>query len=378
MIQNIHPSGKTEYDDSVKHLPMNGRYVIPGLWDMHVHIAWSPDVDSIVLPHFIRHGITGIRDMGGDLALLQEMKKYSHSVNGPMITGAGPFLDGTPALHPEFSIEVSESSDISKLLDSLVVNGSDFFKVYSLLGEKELDEIISYAEEKNMKVVGHLSERIDPMNSIKQGIDCIEHLNRLEETWMEDPGQFDSIVNQMEIMNTALCPTLVIYKKKSLMSNSLRDANLDNTIPSLLDSEWASAMQRVIADEKEDLQGTAKRRRFELQKEVVKKFKDSKVPILAGSDFAGMPFVYPGFGLHEELEVLVEAGFSNEEVLRMATLQAAIYLGLSEKAGSIDQGKTADLVLLHANPLEDIRSTRQIYMVLRNGKIVYQEDHEAD
>jgi imidazolonepropionase-like amidohydrolase len=131
------------------------------------------------------HGITGIRDMGGDLNIMQEFKeeiKNGH-IAGPEIYGAGPIIDGNPPVYKDFTIPVDNQTEVIPILDSLRLKGVDFFKTYSLIKEKQINQIASYCKKNNFSFAGHLSEYIEPEISIEYGQKSIEHLNRLEEIW---------------------------------------------------------------------------------------------------------------------------------------------------------------------------------------------------
>ncbi len=148
-----------------------GRYAIPGLWDMHVHLCWSDTNASLLLPALLAHGITGVRDMGGDLRILNAFKQRvgNDPTAGPDLFGCGPIIDGNPPVFPDFTLPVDSTTDLPRVLDSLAANGADFFKVYSLLGEAELERIAAYSKAHQMVFAGHLSEYVAPGRAITLG-----------------------------------------------------------------------------------------------------------------------------------------------------------------------------------------------------------------
>ncbi len=350
-----------------------GKYLCPGLWDMHFHLCWDNDNDTLLFPLLLANGITGIRDMGGDLTIMRNFKREVQDVEiaGPEIFGAGPIIDGNPPVHFDFSLPVDNHTNMNMLLDSLKNNGADFFKTYSLIQEAQLKDIAVYGSKNNMHFAGHLSEYIEPETSISLGQRSVEHLNRLDEIWQTNTSRIDSLANLMVAKKTALCPTLITYQLKT----KVRDTTIVNNgytkyIPTSLMTEWkatwAKRLQRHSKlDDWQELEKT-----FIGQRELVKTLHQKGVMILAGSDFAGMPYVYPAISLHQELRLLVDAGLSNYEALKTATVNPAIYMNRQQNYGSVSVGKYADLLVLEKNPLENIDHLKLINRVIVKGKIV--------
>jgi len=359
------PNGTTVIDGT-------GRYAIPGLWDMHVHACWSDTNASLLLPALLAHGITGVRDMGGDLHLLNAFKQrvLAEPSAGPDLFGCGPIIDGDPPVFPDFTLPVNSATDLPNVLDSLSANGADFFKVYSLLAPEELERIASYSKEHDRVFAGHLSEYVEPERAIALGQRSIEHLNRLDEVWMEDRYRLDAIASAMVEHGTWSCPTLIAYQRKShLYDPALRDTVMDALVPGL-QAEWEQAVRKRTERYGAPHQRDSLEKRYQQQLALVEHLKERGVRLLAGSDLAGMAFVYPGSGLLEELELLVSAGLSNAEALRSATLSPAEYFGAQAELGSIATGKVADLVVLEGNPLAEIRKTRTVVHVVHRGVLV--------
>jgi len=137
---------------NTKYIDGKGKYLCPGLWDMHFHLCWDKYNDTLLYPALLKNGITGIRDMGGDLKIMNDFKQIK-PVNNLNIFGAGPMIDGNPPVYRDFSMPVDDSSDITKLLDSLKNNGSDFFKTYSLIKEEQLKEISAYCKKNDGNLI---------------------------------------------------------------------------------------------------------------------------------------------------------------------------------------------------------------------------------
>lgn len=351
----------------------NGKYLMPGLWDMHFHLCWQNNNDSLLFPILLKNGITGIRDMGGDLNIMQAMKDRSRkeSIQGPRIFGCGPMIDGDPPVQRDFSLPVDETTNMEKVLDSLKNKGADFFKTYSLIKENQLKDISAYCHHNKMSFAGHLSEYIEPEVSIKLGQKSIEHLNRLDETWQTNKGRIDSIGRLMVTHQTFLCPTLLTYQLKTrLRDSSIKKASYDPYIPAPLVKEWDLLWNKRIQRATKNEDWDRLHQVFVSQKQLVNHLHNMGVKLLAGSDFAGMPYVYPGISLHEELILLAESGLTNTEVIRTATINPAIFMSVQQRHGSIATGKFADLVILDKDPLEDIKNIHTIHSVFVNGKLV--------
>lgn len=354
-----------------------GTYAIPGLWDMHVHVCWSDTNASLLLPTLLKHGITGVRDMGGDLRIANAFKERvaSDPTQGPDIVACGPILDGDPPVFPDFTESLSGASDVEHVIDSLLADGADFIKVYSLLDGPEFQRVADHSTAKGVRFAGHLSELVSPEIAIRSGQRSVEHLNRLDDIWFTDPARSDSIVSLMVAMETWSCPTLVVYDRKARAHDPrLRDTVLDALVPGL-QAEWQSWLRSRTEHYDTEHERDSLRIAFQQQLALVKRMHERGVRILAGSDLSGQAFVYPGIGLHEELELLVAAGLSTAEALRSATLGPATYFGVEATQGSITVGKQADLVILSDDPLEAIRNMRSIKAVLHRGVVCGQRLH---
>ncbi len=352
----------------------SGKYLSPGFWDMHFHLTWTNGNDTLLFPILLKNGITGLRDMGGDLNIMKEIKTHikEGKLPGLTIIGPGPMIDGNPPVYSEFSMPVDDNSSMSSVLDSLKRNGSDFFKTYSLIKENQLRAISLYCQENNFQFAGHLSEYIDPEVSISLGQHSIEHLNRLDEIWKADPQRIERIGKLMLKNHTALCPTLITYQLKTRVRDStVTDNDYNKYIPASLMTEWKAIWQKRLARHTKLNNWVDIEQFYRSQLALVNHLHKMGIMILAGSDFAGMPFVYPGKSLHEEMQLLVQAGLSNHEVLKAVTINPALFIAAQNQFGSVEIGKYADLIIFEKNPIEDIKNTKTIEMVISKGRVSY-------
>lgn len=364
-----------------------GRFLIPGLWDMHVH--WYGR-DTFTL--FIANGVTGVRQMFGNSDLLRWRDQIAKgSLLGPRMIVASPIIDGPEPIWPN-SIAVSNEEEGRKEVRRVKQWGADFVKVYSLLPRDAYFGIADEAKKHGITFAGHVPNSVSPEEASDAGQKSIEHLTgiliacsdkeselrdklatadspeargRVQATALEtyDQKKAADIVARFAKNHTWQCPTLTVLRGSAYLGNdSVRDGRL-RYIPRQMQQRWSF---RIANRSGGDNDGAKKV--LQKQFEIVGAMQKAGVPILAGTD-TGNPFCFPGFSLHEELALLVIAGLTPVEALRSATLNPAKFFGLDQTLGTIEQGKIADLVLLDANPLLDIRNTQRINAVVSNGRL---------
>ncbi|MFB3056545.1 MAG: amidohydrolase family protein [Ignavibacteriaceae bacterium] len=348
-----------------------GKYVISGFWNMHTHVCWKEDLNETLFPVLLSYGITGVRDMAGDAEIMNSFKHQIENdpTSGPLIYGPGPILDGENPIHPDFSVALTEMN-LQQTLDSLYSKKVDFLKVYSLLPANIVEQISAYSQKRNIDFAGHISEYISPVKAAKLHQKSFEHLNRIEELYA-DTAELNAFIQAVRDNQSWLCPTMIIYKRKIEIAEG-KDLYhpLYEVVDNYIKAEWQQIKARregaVSSPGKLDQLITT----YNAQKELIKLFYQKNVPMLIGSDFGGMAFIYPGYSYHEEMALFAELGFDNYDILRMATYNPALYFNISTTHGSIEKGKVADLVLLDKNPIDNIHNTREIVTVIREGKKV--------
>ncbi len=330
-----------------------GKYVVPGLWDMHVHAGG----DERALQAMLASGITGVRDMAGDFAKLAEVRRRIDTgrLDGPRIVAAGPMLRG-----PKSPTDVSDAESLvirtadegRRAVETLSMQGVDFVKVHENLSRDAFRAIADAARAKGMPFVGHVPAGVTPAEASDLGQRSIEHLEFVPDACMM---LFNS---HAETAGTATPKSCGRSAMDALLRHLARNGTwLDPTISSF--RYWAPQQWDAIFGGFRDLTPTIRR---------------SGVRILAGTDWSASlqaRGAAPGASLHDELALLVEAGFSPAEALRSATSNPARFLGLSGTLGTVEAGKAADLLLLDADPLQDIRNTRRVAAVIRDGRVVH-------
>src|SRR5579871_1767291 len=368
-----------------------GKFLIPGLWDMHVHMVfgdWFPQGKEINLPLFLANGITGVRDMGGELEVLQEWRKEisAGTLLGPRIVMSGPMLDGPAPRFPS-SIAIKTPEDGRRAVDDLKRRGVDFIKLQSLIPRDAVFAIADEAHKQGITFVGHVPDAVRASEASNAGQKSFEHLigifegsSPLEDQFIRgtktesqflstyDPKRAEALFALLAKNQTWQCPTLVWERGGNLLDqNDFAHDTREKYVPaSWKDGTWKRFTEQIMHDFNTD--DLATRKRFvEKELEVVNEMHHAGIPFLAGTDTPPGVYIFPGFSLHEELQRFVAAGFTPLEALQTATINPAKFLGMEDKVGTVEPGKFADLVMLDANPLEDIRNTQKIAAVFTNG-----------
>jgi imidazolonepropionase-like amidohydrolase len=367
-----------------------GKFLIPGLWDMHVHTVfgdWFPKAKEVTLPLFIANGITGVRDMGSELETLQQWRKeiLAGTLIGPRMVISGPMLDGPQPRFPS-SIAIKTPEDGRRAVDDLKKRGADFIKLQSLIPRDAVFAIADEAKKQGITFVGHVPDSVRASEASNAGQKSFEHLigifegaSPLEDEFIKggktetkflstyDPARAAKLFELLAKNQTWQCPTLVWERGGNLIElTDHHDPRAKYVPASWKEGTWKRFTDEITHDNTDD---SATRRRFVAKElEVVNAMHKAGIPFLAGTDTPPGVYIFPGFSLHEELQRFVAAGFSPLEALRTATLNPAKFFGRENELGTIEKGKLADMVLLDANPLEDIRNTQRIVGVVANGR----------
>jgi imidazolonepropionase-like amidohydrolase len=398
-ISEVKASKEVNPQAGAKVVDGTGRYLIPGLWDMHVHAVFSERLDSM-LPMFVANGVLGIRDMGASMPLaeINDLRKEIAQGNriGPRIVAAGPLLDGHPKpMRPNFlAITTSEEGRVA--VRRLKNGGSDFIKAYSWLSRDSFLAIADEANKQNIPFAGHVPFSVSALEASDTGQKSMEHLygialacsTREEEIRNELVKGGTSVnfpaLNHLEIEeagasysekkaakvfahlaknHTWQVPTFAADLPDSL-SFDIRvtsDKRL-RYIPPSFQEQWS---KRTVT-----IGGSSPWGKFSEQRQrMLGAMHRAGVPVLAGTDSAWyQPYTYAGFSLHDELALLVQAGLTPIESLQTATINPARFMGMEKDLGTIEKGKIANLVLLDADPFADIHNTTKISEVFLSGK----------
>ena len=379
-----------------------GKWVIPGLIDMHAHVTVIPvDSNLVVIEKYdqeaslealktmLAFGITTTRNPAAPTEDAIELRNLIESGKaiGPTIFTTGFALNRTKAFFGPFAATVTEE-EIREEVKHQVEQGVDFIKVYGSLKPEQIKIAIDEAHKHGKKVIRHL-QNTTWTDAAKLGIHCITHaapwngeylseaarrnyrptfIGRLH--WLENVNYNDVPIQEMlSVMlenNVSVDPTLIAFHTK-FWGNDQRYTQSKNLVlaPKLVTDIW-NKTTFTSSWTPEDY-SRAKEQWSKLLK-LTKLMHDKGILITAGSDFPN-PWVVPGISIHQELQLLSEAGISNQEIIKIATLNGAIALGIDDKTGSIEIGKQADLLFLNSNPLDNIENTQSIEFVLNDGKM---------
>jgi hypothetical protein len=348
-----------------------GRFLIPGLWDMHAHTLWATEALTTFLPLFVSQGVTGVRDMGGTLEFLHAARdSIAHGAWYPTLVAPGPMVDGPEPVDPAISVAVGDTGRARAVVDSLARAGVDFIKVYTLLPRDAYIAVLNAAARWNLPVAGHVPAEVTPVEAARLGQRSIEHLRDELEPYCLRSTSMACRETLAEFKRAGVwqVPTLHVLRMKTVLDDStlLLDPHLAY-MPAAIRRDWIATQASRARRPPTYFAG----RRERLVEEIWLTgliFRDQG-HVLAGTD-AGVHFSYPGFSLHDELALLVQAGLSPLEAIRAATIEPARFLGQEDTVGSVSVGDRADLVLLRENPLNDIAATRSIESVILRGRLL--------
>jgi imidazolonepropionase-like amidohydrolase len=369
-----------------------GKYLIPGLWDMHVHTAfgdWLPANEHVTLPLFVANGITGVRDMGSDIEVVKRWRAQIDAgrLLGPRMIIAGPMLDGPTPRFPS-SAPVGNAADGKRVVDELHAQGVDFIKIQSLIPRDGYFAAADEAKKLGIIFVGHVPDAVRASEASNAGQRSIEHFTGIFEgsTTIEDqliegpkslgvnvskydPAHAQRLIELMARNQTWQVPTLVWERGQWLIDDiDLSHDPLIKYAPGAWkDRTWPMFTKSILSDM--DTDPLSVRKKFvQMELDMTLAMFRAGVPFMAGTDTAAGVHIFPGFSLHDELGLFVRAGLTPLQALQTATLNPAKFLGRLADMGTVGKGKLADLVLLDANPLDDIGNTRRIQAVVLAGR----------
>ena len=409
-IVAVSPSRRTHIPRKAVVVDGTGKFLIPGLWDMHVHGASDARAPWSHLL-FLANGVVGVRDMSGPPdAHAWRATNSSSEDPSPTIYLGSPIIDGPNPAWPD-SIVVTNESQGRDVVEQQRERGADFIKVYSRLSRDAYFAIADEAKKCGIPFEGHVPESVTAAEASDAGQKSIEHLTRVADACSKEEKSIDSEMQRQESLfrtsgatmaqkidsgkgiirlnmrvvesfdedtakalfalfvknRTWQCPTLTLLRAQiddPLIANDPRLKYLSREVR----AKWDAGYYKNVPPEPRAALVKLSKLQFDESERLVGLMYRAGVPILAGTD-AMNPQCFPGFGIHDELALLVDAGLSPIAALQAATRNAAEFMGQLDRRGTIEVGKTADLVLLDKDPLADIHNTRSIQAVVLSGKL---------
>lgn len=371
----------------------HGKWIIPGLMDMHAHISETP---NIPLDLYLVNGVTTIRDPAGNLTPLRLARQdiESGKRTGPRLFFSGYVLDGNPPLWPDFSVMADTPERAESAVNFLIDQGVDLIKVYNSITEPALVAIVRTAHARGIPVTGHVPRSMTMTRAVELGMDGLEHIRvtgrellPLEEAdkidflpfverearlWQKfdlDSPKMKALVSLLADKKVFLDPTLTVDEVSSfaLYEEQAQDPN-NRFLPrkSFTDEVETAPDVFRLPPELKDAAAEGFRKRLQF----IGMCSRAGVQIIAGTDGVGEGKLLPGFGLQYELQLLSQAGLTPIQVIQAATINAARALKKDGELGSIEAGKLADLVILSADPLVDIRNASKIDAVMIGGRLL--------
>ncbi len=386
-----------------------GKFLIPGLWDMHVHLTFDDRFTAMMPATFIRYGITSVRDTGGLMAKMAPVveRMRAQGAIAPRVFFSGPLLDGVPVVYdgidaPEIGVPNPTVEIARSRVADLKSQGVDFIKIYEMVSPEVFSAFVDAAQEHRLPIAAHvpLSMRastagphVNSMEHLRNvELDCAGNAEALHKTRLQIllEGKESSGMKLRTAMHSLQRLDAVAALDEKRCADVL--AELSDTIqvptarlnalsmfPVFERDDWEEALAEMPPEVQEEWGGPSpwvnrdpaqRDLRFaQYTLDMIGRMHRAGVPIGAGTD-TPIALAIPGYSLHNELEILVAGGLTPREALGSATVQPAKFFSLEDEMGSIAPGMRADLVLLDANPLTDIRNTRKIDRVIARGRLM--------
>jgi len=386
-----------------------GNYLIPGLWDMHVHITYEPELTQAMPELFLKYGITSVRDTGGLLPnLLPEVSRWRDpDTVAPRIYFSGPLLDGSTVVYdggivPEIGTANKTPEMAKENIAKLKAAGVDFVKTYELITPEVFTALTQAAREAGLPIASHVPLMM-PARQAGPLVDSMEHLRNIEldcaanasallearQSAIANPGEQPGITLRGDIHSDQRPKAIDNYSQAECdrviqaLANTIQVPTLRLNTAAIYQPydrpDWQQAVQELPTSSQQrwldtgrqwaERRATLPRQNGEFSLSLVGQLHKAGVPLGAGTD-TPIGSALPGYSLHTELERLVEAGLSPLAALEAATIAPARFLGLDNQMGQIKAGFVADLVLLDKDPLAEITNTRTIRHVISKGRLL--------
>jgi imidazolonepropionase-like amidohydrolase len=363
VIKSVSVSDDTKIPADAHVIHADGKFILPGLWDMHAHFEqaeWGPA--------YLAAGVTTVRDCGNEFEYINAIQTAIDNGNGigPHILKAG-IIDGKGKMSLGV-IQADTEDEAIKAVDRYKENGFVQIKIYSSVKPNIVKAICTEAHRLGITVTGHIPGGMNLIAGVDSGMDMVNHVEYVIDVEKIDKKNhvvdFTDSANQKLISflkehHTVIDPTLGVFE---MIFRSLKDPITDMepnfaTLP-------APSQTLFVNMGMQPAQANAMKPYMDYAKQTVKALHDNGITIVAGTDQG-----FPGFSVWRELELYVDAGLSPADALQTATITPATVMGIDKQYGSIEVGKNADIIIDDADPLQNIRNIRKITTVIKNGNI---------
>jgi hypothetical protein len=394
-------------------IDLTGKFLIPGLADMHVHSLGDERVSP---PLYLANGLTTVREMAGNPTAYDWRDRIeTGSLLGPRMVVASKIIDGDPPLWDPNVLSVhvvKDEASARAAVRQVKADGADFVKVYSRLSPTAYRAIIDEARRQSLTVAGHVPDQLTIPAVSTAGQRSIEHIHaiglsassseveirrRLQAISVQT-GDYNSwfrqyhpiewlaantfsesraaeVFGRLKQNNTRVTATLSMHHVLDMPDLVGPDQSTQKYLSEDSISMYEYMVENYYKANRSAEEISHQPQMWEYRQRFVRELFRAGVPILAGTD-TSTPYSVPGFALHDELEVLVNAGATPLQALRAATLEPARFLGLAAELGTIAPAKLADLVVLEGDPLTDIRNSRRIHSVITRGRVISPADRQ--
>ncbi|MDH3733684.1 MAG: amidohydrolase family protein [Gemmatimonadota bacterium] len=394
-----------------------GRYLIPGLWDFHVHLTYDERFTEAMPGLFLNHGITSIRDTGGPLGLVLPAVEAirAEGTTAPRVFFAGPLLDGEHVVYdgenrPLLGIANPDAETARANVAMLAEAGVDFLKIYEMVSPEVFEVLVEEARSRGLPMDGHVPLSMRAQD-VGPHVQSLEHLRNIEldcatapeallaerQRLLANPEGVPGANLRSQLHNLQRLPAVAAYDEQNCaavlesMASTIQVPTLRlNALglqPPFSRSDWDALLDKLPASVVTEWRATTDASREggvpmrdntfgEWSLRLIELMHEAGVPVGAGTD-TPIGFAAPGYSLHSELEMLVRAGLSPMEALEAATVRPAEFFGLSGEMGTVEAGRLADLVLLSGNPLDDITNTRTVEAVVTKGQLLGRDELDA-
>jgi len=379
-IQAVGPDAEVTVPPGVEVVDARGKALLPGLWDMHVHLGEDQGLFDLA------SGVTSVRDLANDVDQLLDMRRRWDSGEGigPRVLMAG-FLDGPGPYAGPTKALVSTEAQALEWVDRYARLGYVQIKLYSSLDPKLVPPIVKRAHELGLRVSGHIPNGMSAEQAVRAGYDEIQHVNFLVLNFLDPkidtraPARFSEVARhaaELDLNSDQVKSFIALLKARGIVSDPTLNAfeGMFKAQPGEVDPSLAAVADRLPPQVQRGLYGGGLnppadqvqryRDSYRAMQNLVKALYDAGVTIVAGTD------AMAGFTLHRELELYVDSGIPAPEALRIATLGAARVMKRDRDLGSVAPGKLADLILVDGDPAARISDIRRVVLTVKDG-VVY-------